>query len=253
MLRTALSTLFLCAAALSAAPSAHAAVFTVGGGLVLECPPIGKVFCGTSTDPSVTGEPTATSDCPGPITFTYQDSSPLPGASCPGARFAYVILRTWTATDACGNTASCVQAIDVVRQVWKLDIKPTSCPNPINVQGSGNAAVSIALLGTSTQDVANIDPTTVSIWREDCVGGPVLPLDFSYQDVAAPWVGGLRCGCTTDGPDGITDLRFRFGRADLVQGLNLGQVPQWTYVRLVLTGRTFDGCEFVASDCVRVQ
>ena len=74
-----------------------------------------------------------------------------------------------------------MQNIDVVRQVWSLDIKPTSCPNPIQVgSNGGNAAVMMALLGTASQDVLMIDPASVAIWREDCVSGPVYPIEFGY-------------------------------------------------------------------------
>jgi hypothetical protein len=254
MFRTALSLSLFALAALGTATPASALFVRPGGGLVIECPPLAKVFCGSSLDPSVTGEATATSDCPGSITITYQDSVQLPGSTCPGARFGYVIVRTWTATDECGNTASCTQAIDVVRQLWKLDIHPTSCPNPVQVgSGSKTAIVPVALLGTAFQNVADIDPASISIWREDCQGGPVYPLDFKYSDVSAPWAGGERCGCTTDGPDGFTDLLMRFNRYDFVHALGLNTFPQGSYVRLVINARTFSGCELVGSDCVRIQ
>lgn len=230
--------------------------FAAGGNtgvLTLECPGTGKVYCGSPITPDFTGEAIATSTCPGPVVVTYSDSAAI-GANCPTRRFNAVIVRTWTATDNCGNTASCVQNIDVVRQVWSLDIKPTSCPNPIQVgSNGGNAAVMVGLLGTAAHDVFNVDPASIAIWREDCVSGPVYPIDFGYEDVAAPWAPDLRCGCTTAGPDGFLDLRLKFSRQQLVQGLGLGSLQQGSYHRLVITGRTLDGCELVASDCVRIQ
>ncbi|MBL8863485.1 MAG: hypothetical protein JNK02_15955 [Planctomycetes bacterium] len=234
---------------------ADAAIFRDRGTtLTIECPPTGKVFCGTPTTPDFTGEATATSNCPGQVVITYTDAPALPGANCLARRFNNVILRTWTATDACGNTASCTQTIDVVRQDWSLDIKPTSCPNPIQVgSNGGNAAVMIALLGKATQNVLDVDPASVAIWREDCLAGPVYPVSYGYEDVAAPWQRDVRCGCTTQGPDGFVDLRLRFERAQLVQGLGLANLPQGSTHRLVLTARTFSGCELVASDCVRIQ
>jgi hypothetical protein len=227
----------------------------LGGGnpLTIECPGTGKVFCGSPTTPDYTGEPTVSSTCPGDITVTYADAT-LVGASCAARRFDSIIQRTWTAVDACGNTASCTQTIDVVRQVWSLDIKPTSCPNPINVGSNGNnAAVSIAVLGTAAQDVMNIDPTTIALWSEDCVTGPVYALDFAYEDVSAPFDATARCECTTAGPDGIVDLRLRFARLDLVNGLGLAGQLKGTTHRLVLSASTYDGCELIASDCVRIQ
>jgi len=228
---------------------------TSGGGtiLTLQCPPTGKVFCGTPTTPDFVGEATATSTCPGPVVVTYQDT-PRPGGQCLTRRFYSQIQRTWTATDACGNTASCDQTIDVIRQLWSLDIKPTSCPNPIQVgSNGGNAVVMMGLLGTASQDVTTIDPASVAIWRENCVAGPIYPIDFGYEDVATPWNRDLRCGCTTQGADGFMDLRLKFSRLQLVQGLGLATLQQGTYHRLVVTARTYDGCELVASDCVRIQ
>lgn len=230
--------------------------FATGGNtgvLTLECPGTGKVYCGSPITPDFTGEATATSTCPGEVVITYSDSASL-GATCPTRRFNSIIERTWTATDACGNTASCVQNIDVVRQVWSLDIKPTSCPNPIQVgSNGGNAAVMMALLGTASQDVLMIDPASVAIWREDCVSGPVYPIEYGYDDLATPWVRDVRCGCTTLGADGFMDLRLKFNRQQLVQGLGLANLQQGTYHRLVVTASTLDGCELVASDCVRIQ
>lgn len=223
-----------------------------GGGVSIECPPTVKVTCGGSTDPDVTGRPTVTSTCPGKIDVTFEDFD-VPNTGCAADRFDHVTQRVWTATDACGNTASCKQDLNVVRQRWSLDIKPTSCPNPINTTGSGNATVSIAVLGTTTQDVALIDTSTIEIWREGCTAGPVTPRSASEQDVAAPFPGETTCECWTAGPDGIMDLRLAFNRGELVNGLDLTNVPYGSQVRLVLSGRTVDGCSFIATDCVRVQ
>ena len=55
------------------------------------------VQCDESTDPSATGEATATDNCNG-ATVDYVDEI-VPG-ECEGE---YTILRTWTAVDACGN------------------------------------------------------------------------------------------------------------------------------------------------------
>ncbi len=250
--KTFLLSCLTAAGLLAATPAAHSAPFA-GNGLVIECPPLAKILCGMSSSPVDLGEPTATSSCPGSITITYADQI-IPGGACPADRFDHLILRTWTATDACGNVASCTQTVDVVRQIWSLDIKPTSCPNPINVGSNGNnAAVSIAILGTATQDVTQIDPASIQIWREGCLLGPVTPQDASYQDVAAPWVYGDPCGCTTAGPDGRMDLRLKFSRLQLVQGLGLAAFKKQAYVRLVVTARTWDGCGIVAGDCVRIQ
>lgn len=217
--------------------------------LQISCPGDYKVVCdGGSLDPSVTGTATAVGGCGQPLVIAYADSEQ---ATCPADRFQRDIRRTWTVTDPCGNTASCTQTIHVVRQVWSLDIKPTSCPNPINI-GGGGGQVSVGILGTATQDVSQIDPTTVRIWREKCTAGPLTPNMITLEDVGTPFTG-TGCGCHTLGADGFTDLRLRFDKQDLINALNLSNVPNMTYTRLVVTARLYTGCEIVAADCVRVQ
>ena len=118
---------------------------------------------------------------------------------------------------------------------------------------NGNGVVPVAILGTATQDVTQIDPSSVRIWTENCTGGPVAPTLIHYEDVAAPYTGSDVCGCTTAGPDGFLDLWLRFDKQQFVQGLHLGNYPHFSYVKLVVTARLLSGCEIIGSDCVRVQ
>ncbi|MDG2247180.1 MAG: hypothetical protein P8L71_12575, partial [Flavobacteriales bacterium] len=71
----------------------------------IDCPADVTVECTESLDPSNTGEATATDDCSTPM-ISYVDG-PMMG-ECPAT-----FERTWTATDACGNSISCVQVITV--------------------------------------------------------------------------------------------------------------------------------------------
>ena len=87
-----------------------------------------------------------------------------------------------------------------------VDVKPTSCPNPLNRKSKG--VVPIAILGTEAFDVTNIDPATINIEG-------IAPLRWSYEDVAAPYEEGFsdplsKMDCTNEGPDGLTDLLFHF-------------------------------------------
>jgi hypothetical protein len=72
---------------------------------VLICAPDVTVACGASTDPSVTRVATAADDCDANPAVAYADQV---AGVCPGT-----ITRTWTATDACGNSSSCLQTITV--------------------------------------------------------------------------------------------------------------------------------------------
>jgi hypothetical protein len=220
------------------------------GALTIQCPGLAKVYCHESTDPSITGMPTTSGECDPniPATLTYTDTPVSP--PCDAQRFEAFVFRRWTATDSCGNTASCDQRIHVVKDIWNFDIKAPSCPNPFNL--GANGMISMTLVGTSQHDVTTIDPSTIRIWTEDCQGGPVAPIRYNYEDKATPWPGGPACGCHTLGADGILDLNFHFRRADVENGLHLGSYPHFSYVRIFVTAQTFDGCGILGSECVRV-
>ncbi len=86
---------------------------------VITCPADITIECDESTDPANTGTATATDNCDGSPTITYSD---VTGAG--------TITRTWTATDACGNSASCDQVITIE------DTTPPAitCPADITVE-----------------------------------------------------------------------------------------------------------------------
>lgn len=76
---------------------------------LMGCPADVTIECDEPTDPTNTGEATATDVCDPSPGVSYSDDV-APG-SCPQAS---VITRTWTGTDRCGNAADCVQTINVV-------------------------------------------------------------------------------------------------------------------------------------------
>ena len=68
------------------------------------------VNCENVNNLAVTGQPTNVSDgCDNSPEVTFVDNITVPG-SCP---FNYVLERTWTVTDACGNSFSDVQTLNV--------------------------------------------------------------------------------------------------------------------------------------------
>jgi len=105
-----------------------------------------------------------------------------------------------------------------------LDIKPGSCPNPLNRTSRG--VLPVAILGTADFDVTEIDVTTLSIARADGVGGSVAPNfgppgpGVAYEDVSSPFEGEA-CDCHEGELDGFVDLGLKFWNADLVAGLEL--------------------------------
>jgi len=131
-----------------------------------------------------------------------------------------------------------------------VDIKPQSCPNPLNLKSKG--VLPVAVLGTEDFDVTQIDPATVVLSRED-VDEAVPVLRWAYEDVATPFEGEL-CDCHTLGPDGYLDLTLKFSTPELVETLNLKAVAGGT-IPLTLTGNLFeefDGTPIRGQDCVWV-
>lgn len=130
-----------------------------------------------------------------------------------------------------------------------VDVKPGSCPNPINPSSRG--VLPVAILGTEELDVSNIDPESVRLQG-------VPPLRWAIEDVVAPFVppttdlGCLDCG--TGGPDGFPDLILKFRAEDIVAALGDPQPEQC--VPLQLTGRLreeFGGAEIRGEDRVLVR
>ena len=74
---------------------------------VITCPANKSLTCVSDTTPSVSGVATATDNCPN-VTISYADTLQAGNLLCEG-----VFRRTWKATDACGNRATCVQTINV--------------------------------------------------------------------------------------------------------------------------------------------
>jgi len=74
--------------------------------VTINCPPDRSLTCGEPTDPDATGRPTG-NGCN--LVFTYVDEY-ITETEC-GSEQGGVFERAWTATDDCGNTATCVQTI----------------------------------------------------------------------------------------------------------------------------------------------
>lgn len=129
-----------------------------------------------------------------------------------------------------------------------IDIKPGSCPNPLNLTGnleSGKAMLPVAVLGTEDFDVRDIDPSTITL-------AEVPVVRWSYEDVSRPKEDPEdTCTCHSERGDGYGDLTLKFDRADVADVL--ADAADWTYVPLVLTGELTDGTVIRGADCVRVQ
>ncbi|MEP6794131.1 MAG: T9SS type A sorting domain-containing protein [Saprospiraceae bacterium] len=75
--------------------------------IALSCPASMNMEYDQSTSPSHTGYATASSDCPGNVAISYTDAIAI--GACPNA---YIISRTWEATNDCNVIETCVQTIN---------------------------------------------------------------------------------------------------------------------------------------------
>ncbi|MCK4722814.1 MAG: hypothetical protein KAT75_05900, partial [Dehalococcoidia bacterium] len=129
-----------------------------------------------------------------------------------------------------------------------VDIKPQSCPNPLNVESK--SVLPVAILGTEEFDVTTVDPALVLLES-------LAPLRWAMEDVATPFepfTGKEACDdCTTEGADGYLDLTFKFDKQAIVD--TLGEIEDGECVVLHLTGNLKDesgGTAIVGEDVVRI-
>ena len=138
-----------------------------------------------------------------------------------------------------------------------LDIKPGSCPNPLNVKSKG--VLPAAIMGTENLDVTQVDPDTLRLRLKGTEEPLVAPLRWAYADVGEPFepfIGKedcfedcLVCSC----PDGFLDLVFHFDRQEVIAAI--GEVYDGDCLVLELTGNLqeeFDGTPIVGEDVVRI-
>jgi len=99
-----------------------------------------------------------------------------------------------------------------------FDIKPQSCPNPLNTNQKG--LLSAAIVGSPEFDVRRVAPDTIQL-------AGVRPIHISYEDVAEPFDPFTEkvaaTDCTDAGPDGHLDLTMKFRAQDIYRALQEGQ------------------------------
>jgi len=127
-----------------------------------------------------------------------------------------------------------------------IDIKPESCPNPLNVKSKG--VLTVAILGTAAFDVTQVDPATIELEG-------VSPLRWDWEDVAEPYTPFVgkeeSMDCNILGPDGYLDLTLKFDAQEIVAAL--GAVEDGDVLVLELTGNLligFGGTPIVGEDVI---
>ncbi|PWA04819.1 hypothetical protein DB891_17400, partial [Flavobacterium laiguense] len=137
--------------------------------------------------------PTATDACDPTPTITFVDAT-TPG-NCPGN---YSVTRTWTATDDCGNTASCSRTIQV-RDVTPPVITCPTVTSPISCPATpsfGAATATDTCDPTPTITFADVTtpgscPSNYSVTRtwtatDDCGNTASCSRTIVVQDITAP-------------------------------------------------------------------
>ena len=129
--------------------------------------------CAAATTVEALGSATASDDCSG-ATITHSDS--VAAGNCAGN---YVITRTWTATDGCGNAASATQTINVT------DTHAPSITDPTAADVGCGVATTVEALGSATasDDCSGATVThSDSVAAGNCAGNYVITRTWTATD-----------------------------------------------------------------------
>ena len=140
------------------------------------------------------------------------------------------------------ETYPCLRAFITPLEV-AIDIKPGSCPNPLNLKSHG--VLPVAILGSEDLDVNAIDLTSIRL-------AGVAPIRHSYEDVAAPVLDSDECECVTTEPDSYLDLTLKFKTQDVVAELirTVDEMVDGQMLSLEITGMLSDETAIEGVDCV---
>jgi hypothetical protein len=182
---------------------------------------------------------------PSPWETTAYDYGPNPGslaAETGGRVFDIYAFKLDPTTVIRAVLQECIEEIV---GVFPLDIKPQSCPNPLNVSSRG--VLPVAILGTAQLDVTLIDPSSLRL-ANDC---PAVRWD--YEDVATPYDGEFgeppdAHACTTAGPDGHLDLTVKFATECVAEAL--AAAGDGDTVVVPIEGEKTDGAAVESHDVV---
>ena len=126
-----------------------------------------------------------------------------------------------------------------------VDVKPATCPNPVNA--GANGVLSVAIAGTGNAPATQIDPSSVKL-----AGVPALR--SVIDDVATPFTPftgkSSATDCTSAGPDGTPDLVLKFD--NLAVTTAIGPLSKGQVVVVHLTGKLKDGTPIAGEDTVVV-
>jgi hypothetical protein len=127
----------------------------------------------------------------------------------------------------------------------EIDIKPGSCPNPLNLKSRG--VLPVAILGSEYFDVNTIH--LVSLRLEG-----VAPIRSSYEDVTGSARDTDDCNCMEEGPDGYTDLMLKFETQEIVEALadTYDNIGKSDILPMEMTGELSDATLIEGWDCIQI-
>ena len=167
----------------------------------ISCPSNTTIDFGESTLPDNTGNPTGTDNCGGTPGFTSADVI-TPGDCAE----EFTIARTWTATDACGTTATCVQVVTVDGDcLVDLRLSKVLDGGQEEIEGGDNINFTITVSNEGEVDISSLTITDY------------IPLGFILND--SDWIPGTE-GST--GQSASIELSIANGALD-ADGLNAGE------------------------------
>ncbi len=157
-----------------------APALTVPAGITVECD--------ASTDPASTGSATASDNCDTAPAVTHSDS--VVAGSCPNA---WTITRTWTATDACGNSVSAAQVIAVA------DSTAPALTVPVGITVECDESTEPASTGWAAA-TDNCDPAPAVTHSDSVVAGSCP----NAWTITRTWTATDACGNIAEGTQTIT-------------------------------------------------
>jgi hypothetical protein len=131
---------------------------------VITCPADATVNCQDDTSPAALGSATGSDVCSG-VTITSSDVSTQNADLNNAGHYNYTIKRTWTATDECGNSTNCVQAITV----HDVTAPVITCPanTTVNCQDDNTSASNGKATATDNCAPVTITESDVSAQNAD--------------------------------------------------------------------------------------